>query len=247
MHYCSNCQNYGHVYYNCKKAITSLGIICYRINAENMLEYLMIQRKDSHGYVDFLRGKYNENSDYHLEKLINEMTTEEKKNILNKPYITLWNIFWNKQDKIYDLKNEEKMQKVIISKNKLLKKKGWNNPEWGFPKGRRNFKETDYNAALREFREETGYKNIKIKIIQNILPLEEIYTGSNLKTYKHKYFIGNVDYNESLKDVQFQESEIGNMKWLTYDECIKIIRPYNIEKIEIIKIVNEIILNNIII
>ena len=30
------------------------------------------------------------------------------------------------------------------------------NPEWGFPKGRRNLKERDRECAVREFSEETG-------------------------------------------------------------------------------------------
>ena len=92
-----------------------------------------------------------------------------------------------------------------------------------------------------------NFITVNINIIKNILPLEEIFTGSNLKSYKHKYFIGCMNYEDSLKDVNFQKSEIGNMKWVTYNECIKIIRPYNIEKIKIIKIVNNILNNNIII
>ena len=56
-----------------------------------------------------------------------------------------------------------------------------------------------------------------------------------------------MNYEDSLKEVKFQKSEIGNMKWVSYSECVKIIRPYNIEKIKIIKIVNNILNNNIII
>ncbi len=33
----------------------------------------------------------------------------------------------------------------------------WIEPEWGFPKGRRNNQETDLDCALREFKEETEY------------------------------------------------------------------------------------------
>ena len=31
-------------------------------------------------------------------------------------------------------------------------------PEWGFPKGRRNYKEKDLIVRIREFEEETGYQ-----------------------------------------------------------------------------------------
>ena len=32
----------------------------------------------------------------------------------------------------------------------------------------------------------------------------------------------------------FQESEVSNMKWMTIEECLKILRPYNLERIKII-------------
>ena len=33
----------------------------------------------------------------------------------------------------------------------------------------------------------------------------------------------------------FELSEVSKMEWKTYDECISIIRPYNLEKIRLIK------------
>jgi len=242
---CNNCENYGHLFYNCKRPITSLGLICYRINPlNNNYEYLLIQRKDSLGYVDFLRGKYNENNEFHLNNLFSEMTDNEIDNILNKSYDRLWNELWNKQHEPFDIKPKDKMLYVIQNKHHLIIKKGWKLPEWGYPKGRRNYKETDLECALREFKEETGYNTTNIKIIRNILPIEEVFTGSNLKSYKHKYFIGYMEYNDTLYDAQFQKSEIGNMKWCSYIDCLNTIRYYNTEKIEVINYVNSIINNN---
>ena len=57
--FCSNCANIGHLFHNCKYPITSVGIIVYRINnINNKIEYLMIRRKDTIGYIEFIRGKY---------------------------------------------------------------------------------------------------------------------------------------------------------------------------------------------
>ena len=67
----------------------------------------------------------------------------------------------------------------------------WQEPEWGFPKGRRNSHEKDYDCALREFQEETGYDKNVLHNLQNVLPFEEIFTGSNYKSYKHKYYVMN--------------------------------------------------------
>ena len=56
INFCNNCGKQGHTYQQCRKPITSIGIILYRINNKNT-EYLLIRRKDSLGYVDFIRGK----------------------------------------------------------------------------------------------------------------------------------------------------------------------------------------------
>lgn len=242
---CNNCENYGHLFYNCKRPITSLGIICYRYNKiKQKIEFLMIQRKDSLGYVDFLRGKYNEYNDFHIVNIISEMTDNEIDRIKNNNYEYLWDYLWNKKNEPFDIKHKEKMNYIVKYKFYLLIKTGWEYPEWGFPKGRRNHKEKDIDCALREFSEETGYKISKLKVIKNILPIEEVFTGSNLKSYKHKYYIAQMDYEDSLKDFKIQENEIGNMEWYTIDECLKKIRFYNIEKKEVIIYVNNLIKNN---
>ena len=55
--YCNNCGKTGHIFQNCKKPIISSGIIAFR-KVNNQFQYLMICRKDTLGYVDFMRGKY---------------------------------------------------------------------------------------------------------------------------------------------------------------------------------------------
>ena len=54
---CNNCGKYGHLYKHCKIPITSFGVIIFRMN-RGQREYLMIRRKDTLGYIDFMRGKY---------------------------------------------------------------------------------------------------------------------------------------------------------------------------------------------
>ena len=241
---CNNCGNNGHLFYNCKKPITSFGIVCFRITPENKKEYLLVQRKDSLGYVDFLRGKYNETNDFQLKNIINEMTREEQYNILDCSYTELWDKLWNKKNEKYEFKNEEKYNYIKKNKEYLFATSlKWDEPEWGFPKGRRNFRERDIDCGLREFEEETGYSKYKLIIIKNLNPFEEIFTGSNLKSYKHKYFLTKINYVDSIIDTNYQKSEIGNMKWFTYEECLQKIRFYNIEKINLITSINKLLEN----
>ena len=75
--FCNNCGKFGHNTNDCKMPITSIGIILFRY-MDDKLQYLMIRRKDSFGFVDFIRGKYGTNNDIYLRRIIDEMTISEK-------------------------------------------------------------------------------------------------------------------------------------------------------------------------
>ena len=253
--FCNNCGKTGHLYHQCKKPITSNGIILFRKNKNNRFEYLLICRKDTLGYVDFLRGKYPIYNHTFIKNLIYEMTKEEHKRLLENDFETLWKELWG--DRVgLQYKNEEKMSSEKFNllklgvKNNIMEtnlekiinqcKTNWKEPEWGFPKGRRNHLENDLSCALREFEEETGIKKEQVEIIQNILPLEEIFTGSNLKSYKHKYYLANIK-NNKIDVNNFQKEEVSKAMWFTLEDCLSTIRPYNYEKIQIIKNVEKIL------
>ena len=239
---CNNCGIYGHLFYKCKKPIMSFGIISVRRNkSTKKMEYLMIRRKDSLGYVDFLRGKYNPYNDFHLCNIIQEMSNEEIQNILHCNYQTLWNRLWNKNDEKYDRKIMEKFNYVKQYKLYLFRPTKWTEPEWGFPKGRRNAKENDYDCAIREFEEETGYSRSYLTMIKNLGFFEETFTGSNLKSYRHKYYLCLANYQHTINEDLFQKSEIGDLKWLTFEECMSYIRDYNYEKKQMLTKINNII------
>ena len=89
--FCNNCGKTGHLYHQCKKPITNTGIILFRKNKTNdVYEYLMICRKDTLGYVDFLRGKYPIYNKLFIKNLVNEMTLTEKNKVINQPFKELW-------------------------------------------------------------------------------------------------------------------------------------------------------------
>jgi 8-oxo-dGTP pyrophosphatase MutT (NUDIX family) len=116
----------------------------------------------------------------------------------------------------------------------------WTETEWGFPKGRRNYHEKDVVCALRECLEETGYEILAENIIQNIAPYEEVFMGSDMKCYKHKYYLAYMDIQHSQLKTH-DSMEVSDMRWMTYDEFMKTIRPYNLEKKTIITRVNRLL------
>ena len=55
---CNNCGLKGHIYKDCRAPVTSYGNIIYKIVGSRPY-IVMIQRKDSLCYIEFLRGKYD--------------------------------------------------------------------------------------------------------------------------------------------------------------------------------------------
>jgi 8-oxo-dGTP pyrophosphatase MutT (NUDIX family) len=119
----------------------------------------------------------------------------------------------------------------------------WEETEWEFPKGRRNFQEKDIECALREFEEETGYSSKSLSVIENLLPFEETFIGSNHKCYKHKYYLAYMsdtsDKDSSMEN--YQKSEVSKLEWKTVNECLESIRPYNLEKKQLIININKVL------
>ena len=66
--FCNNCGKIGHLFHQCKIPITSIGVIAFRINSINdTIQYLLIRRKDTLGFIDFLRGKYSLNNKEYIK------------------------------------------------------------------------------------------------------------------------------------------------------------------------------------
>ena len=127
---------------------------------------------------------------------------------------------------------------IFITLDKLMETNvfSFNEPEWGFPKGRRNSKEKNIECAKREFEEETNLTDINYNIL-NITPLEESYMAINCVKYKHIYYIGQIKNIKLMDNVlllnnnnESQKIEIGDIKWFKFNEAFTIIRDYNINK-----------------
>lgn len=271
--YCVNCGEKGHVVKDCFGPITSFGIIAFKMVRDKQEEmydknirlqeilnnvlpekeksypktkFLMIQRKDTMGYTDFVRGKYPDDKlgiESVLPIFLNEMTHQEKHNLLTKDFNDIWKSLWvNHDSKCF--KNEydyayKKFQRLNIPE--LIKRSdaSFGFQEFGFPKGRRNMKETNIACAEREFYEETGYDKSCYDFIKNYSTIHEEFTGTNNVRYRHIYYLvkmkddvppPRIDYKNKI-----QTGEVQNIGWLEYDECMAVIRPYDIAKKNVIK------------
>lgn len=249
--YCSNCGKPGHIYKKCNDAIISIGIISYK-NVENDIKFLLVRRKYTLGYIEFIRGRYSLKCDDTIKILFEQMTNEEIDKIKKKDFNLLWFEIWKDDNLLKKYKNEYEISKTkfltllnakifnldfFIEKYKPL----WKTAEWGFPKGRRNFKETNMQTAIREFYEETGYKTNDYILQKNAKNIYELFHGTNGILYKHIYFLAEmITNNEPKLNIS---PEIGDIGWFSYDETMKLIRPYQVSKRKIItKIYNYLLL-----
>ena len=143
--FCNNCGKTGHSYNQCSKPITSNGVIAFTKSGKSV-KYLLICRKDTLGYVEFLRAKYPLYNKEYIQNIINEMTVQEKANLLTKDFDTLWKDLWgnfcgikyrseekNSRDKFNSIKegihlfddNFFNLESLIQNSNT-----SWTEPEW---------------------------------------------------------------------------------------------------------------------
>ena len=227
------------------------------------IEILLIQRRDTLGYVEFMRGKYVVGNVDYVMSLFNQMTISELERLENYDFETLWNALWNNQ---ISRQYKQEYEAALAKYNSLVAgdedangrslewyiehaNREWVTPEWGFPKGRRGNRESEISCALREFTEETGLAETQCNLVKNLLPIEENFLGGNRIQYRHRYYLA---YCKQTTEVRIDISntimnrEIGDIGWFSFEKAMSLIRPYNIEKRQILSTAENILTNYVI-
>ena len=228
----------------------------------NNIKFLMVRRKYTLGYIEFIRGRYNVDNVDGIIFLFRQMTETEIKKIGSHKFEYLWNDLWHSNKNKNNYQNE-----YTSSKNKFDKLKNiedehclnlqfyidnvsptWDNAEWGFPKGRRMAQESDITCAIREFQEETGFKDGEYIVLDKLCPIEENLIGTNGVHYKHIYYptLSNTDRIPTMANISEDHlDEIGDIGWFTYDQAMNLIRPYHIDRRKILSHMYMYIINTI--
>ena len=169
------------------------------------IKFMMVSRKFSLGFVEFIRGKYDVVNVSSIVNLFEQMYQDEINFIGKNTYDNILYYFLNRfgeskeivLNRIYEGKYsneycEAKIKFNILSSidndinvpvnlyfyTKNIKPK-WKKPEWGFPKGRRDRHcEENIECASREFEEETGYTKTEYFILNKIEPVDEIFIST---------------------------------------------------------------------
>lgn len=257
---CKNCGEFGHIYKYCEKPVMSFGLICYRKNYYiNEYEYLMIQRRNSLSFVEFIRGKYDLNQTIYIKELMSLMTVYERKLLTQMNFEALWNKVWYNSNVRKHISADYNIAKykyeTLLNSGKITEYLSetytkYYEPEWGFPKGRRKIREKDIDCAIREFCEETGLSRFEIKIAGDRQEYEEDFYGTNNVRYRHVYYIAKIVkniYRHMIIDYCniHQVREVKQIRWFTATEALKRIRDYNPERRKVfIEVANKIVKYN---
>lgn len=224
---------------------------------KSSVKLLMIMRRHTLGYIEFIRGHYKVENPSQLHYLFTQMTIEEIQKIREhiSDFDFLWKDLWVERwnstsgnSPTNDIRNREyniskenfcKLQKEQINLSDFLDhtKVLYDSPEWGFPKGRRTISKTkhgcieeDIECAKREFSEETGYIDTDYIVFENISPIVEMITGFDGILYKHVYYVAMLksDVMPFLDtSLKSQKCEIGDIGLFNVDEALSKIRPHH--------------------
>ena len=236
--FCNNCGGRGHLFRMCKDPVLSCGILL--IDHAHLpvdpaeTRVLMIRRKDSMSFAEFLRGKYDPLNLPYVGTLVKNMTLKEQVAIATEPFETLWKNLWGDDRSSSDFQTSKErfysLDRLTLMKENLSE---YTEPEWGFPKGRRMRGETDLACAVREFTEETNIPRDAYVLLNNIV-LEETFTGLNSVRYKHIYYVALLKVPELVNLTQkftpMQRREISGIAWRTLGEAHGLIRPHHVER-----------------
>jgi 8-oxo-dGTP pyrophosphatase MutT (NUDIX family) len=241
--YCNNCGGKGHLFKTCKDPVLSCGILLIDKPLlpvkSNQTNILMIRRKDSLSFAEFMRGKYDIQDINYIGTLIKNMTLKEQALMATEPFDTLWKSLWgddkNCQDYAISRDKFNQLDRVALMKANLS---DYTEPEWGFPKGRRTRGESDLACAIREFQEETNIARESYVVLKNVI-LKETFEGLNHIRYSHMYYVALLIkpdmVNLTQKFTTMQRREISGISWKSFDEVKQLIRPHHTERLQMLE------------
>jgi len=221
---------------------------------QHNLKFLLIRRKNSLCFVEFIRGRYYFDNLQYIYNMISKMSVGEQESLCQYEFDILWCNMWNiknvnknhlteyniSKTKFNKLKDGVECSfnktisifitiEIIISRNKSI----YNEPEWELPKGRKNSKETELDCSMREFFEETNIQTDKYTLLVDKTQFIEKYVGSDGVTYKNNYFLSELNNHDTpiqLDNTTCQLSEVSGIKLVSYNDAIDLIRDYSIDK-----------------
>ena len=213
-----------------------------------LISFMLVNRRHSLNYIDFIRGKYNINDLNGINNMCSYMSSDEINLIKNEDFNNLWKKLWLKNSYKKKYLEEMNLSKIKFTHLKNLGlldniKSEYSSTEWEIPKGRKNPNETNLQCAIREFNEETTLSLDDYNIISCLDPIHDLFIGTDNKEYKHIFYTSILN-TQSVNNMQsIINNEIEEVRWCKWSDLNNIIRPYNNSKINILTNIFLFILN----
>jgi 8-oxo-dGTP pyrophosphatase MutT (NUDIX family) len=234
-----------------KRAVkNSYGLICCRYNSNNdQIETLMVHKRTTFSFVDFVLGRYKRNDRDRILFLLNRMTSEEKIDIFSLDFGRIWYRIWLQNPDMLDIGKDKKEKYAACKKffdNNFVKDKGAllisllnstnNSVEtlWEPPKGRlASLHEKPLNCAVREFYEETGITPLDYEIVE-FTPYKTSIENGKIKYVNH-YYVAVLHHNSKYNNSRHLKinygdalhvTEVIGMQWMSLHK-ISVMDPGN--------------------
>lgn len=197
----------------------SYGIACFRLH-NNQYEVLLVKRRYTYAFCDFVNGRYSNKNNSSILKLFNNMTVEEKADISLLDFHILWTRVWHNSTKNYKKKYELFNNNFLKDGGerllKLLKMSKSIDHIWELPKGQKERFESDEQCAVREFKEETGLSKDKYKLYNASRVYS--YVDDNILYILKYYFATMNKTHASTKINSYTDSSVIECKWVSMVE-----------------------------
>lgn len=224
----------------------SYGIACCRYNlVAKRMEILMVKKRYTFYFLEFIMGHYSPNDDVRLLYLFNRMSIDEKIVAESMDFDRMWYHIWREVPTIESdsypwfcrCRRKFTLNFVAVSLDtsrlagdlrlkQLLSQSTSQDCMWEIPKGKRNPNETELECAIRETAEETGVASSQYRLIGEHIEMQ--YSNEKV-SYANKYFVA-IDCTSNISNqykinrprVDFaharQISEIVDVRWISLEE-----------------------------
>lgn len=219
-------------------------ILCRMLLSNNEIEVMMVKKRVSFHYVEFVMHPYSRNDEESILRLFDNMSSDEKIDILSLEYPKMYARIWLINPELGRLSSDvklsaERYEKYLFLKNsfeknfvthdggkrlrELINRSETVDSLWEIPKGRKaSPQERDLTCAVRELEEETGIPATDFNVLHDA-PIVLVYNNARVK-YVNTYFIAllnsagekwNQPRNLRINYESSQQiSEISHISWM---------------------------------
>ena len=189
---------------------TRYGIACVRRDRGDP-EVLLIQRRDSIGFLELVRGRFDACDASYVRRLLADTTAVERHRMRTLPFEALWRRANSWGDASWTAANVTKFGSLVSSDAFRDPPDPRPESQWEFPTGGPRYREAPVACALREFEEETGFDRAHLRVLAS--PLVHAFRGLDGKHYRHMVYPAIAETAAAEAYVGVPNHEVGAFAW----------------------------------